>query len=79
MLPHILVFSETSLDEREVNMQTFGRFVDSSKNVPTSVGICPGTLISHLGIIRTTPNPQQYIRKQENTKSPKMFTVFWAL
>ena len=29
----------------------FGRFSGSSKNIPKSIGICPESLISHLGII----------------------------
>ena len=37
----------------------FGEFVGSSKNDSKSIAICPGALISHLGIIKTQQIPME--------------------
>ena len=58
----------------------FGRNFGGSKNVSKSIGICPETLISHLGIIKIPQNPQKYIQKPRKNKNlPKLFAVFWDL
>ena len=50
---------------KEVERSIFGRILESSKNDPKNVGICPGTLISHLGIIRTPKIQYNTIKKPE--------------
>ena len=57
----------------------FGRLFGSSKNVQENIGICPESLISYLGIIKThTTN--KYIKKPKTSKtSPNIVAVFWAL
>ena len=58
----------------------FGHFVGSSKNVQNSIAICPESLISHLGIIKTLRNLQKSSKKpRKNNNTHKMFAVSWAL
>ena len=42
-----LYFSGYFCDKKEVSDTRFGEHFGSSKNVPKTIGICPGTLINH--------------------------------
>ena len=66
--------------KKEVSRSRFNDFFESFRNRPKNIGICPATLISHLGIIKT-PEIQTNIIKntRRNRKSPNSFAVFWAL
>ena len=69
-----LVFFEVSLHNKKVKLLIFGRILESSKNDPKSIGICPGTLISHFGIIENPKNQYIYIYiliKLENQNTKK--------
>ena len=56
----------------------FGKQSGSSKNDPKSIGICPGTLISHYGIIKAPKVRTNIIKKQrKNNNSRNFFAIFW--
>ena len=46
-----LVFIRHFCDKYREHGSRFGEHFGSSRNHPESIGICPGTLISHFGII----------------------------
>ena len=57
----------------------FGEHFGSFKNDPKSIAICLGTLISHVGIIKTLKKPKMHYKTKKNNESPNLFAVFWAL
>ena len=52
-----------SCDKYGVSRSTFGEHFGSSKNDRKTIGIRPGTLISHLGIIQNPKNTIKYYSK----------------
>ena len=44
-------------DKDRVHGSKFGENSGSSPNDPKGIGICPGTLISHFGVIKTLKTP----------------------
>ena len=52
------------------------QFWGSSKSDPKSIAICPGTLIKHLGIIKT---PKHKIVQNKKTRTTQQLPFFVAL
>ena len=58
----------------------FGHIFGSSKNDPKNIGICPESVISHLGIIKTPKNSNDTLKNKEKTKNHVIsVAIFWAL
>ena len=54
---------------RVQNFEIFG----SSQNGPLTIAICPGTLISHFGIIETPKRAKNTIKNQKKNETPLIF------
>ena len=64
---NFLVFLEAFLFKKGGGRSIVGRFLDTSKNDQTSIGICPGTLIRHFGITKNPHQPPKYIKPPRKT------------
>ena len=65
-------FLKCFCDKFGVHGSRFGRFFGSSTNGPKNIGICPGTLVNHFGIIKT----QTYYKIPLKTKTNQNKCLF---
>ena len=65
----VLIFVEIFLHKNDSNKSIFGEHFGRSKNDPKSIGICPESVINHLGIIETH-HKIPFENQDKSTKSP---------
>ena len=69
MVPYLsYMFWNIFVITKEGSGSTFGHTFGSSKNDPKNIGICPESVISHLGIIGTPKNKKLKTKKTRKQK-----------